>query len=145
MPSFSTPVRGDPIQFVDGDVPFRRPLDLLRGTQTRLALGRVQFWGGPAEGCDEMLGRLFGDEALIERLDDESFALLFVSRPEDERCVEMHVLRHLLQALRQPGRGGSCRATVSMIHQDATNLGAAEDLMATLASEAKTGASIVTL
>lgn len=127
-----------------GQVPFQRALSLLRGTRSRITLCRINFWGEVSEECGVLLNRLFGKDAMIEQIDHCTYILMFVRRPDDEECVERHVLFRLAQTM-QPAFGRRFRATLSSSHHDSETLCDSDDLLALMEQEQSKGAKIVTI
>lgn len=122
---------------------FRRPLALLRITNSQISLFHVRFHGDCADAMGFQLRRLFDLEAMIEPLDDGSFALLFVRRSEDEAVLTSRVVRTIRAAMGIPAFMGRGRVDVTAVHRHSGLIGEAEDLLAELAQKVADGSSIV--
>ena len=81
---------------------FERPLALLRITNSQISLFHVRFHGECADAMGFQLRRLFDLEAMIEPLEDGSYALLFVRRSEEEAVLTSRVLRAIRGAMGIP-------------------------------------------
>ncbi len=122
---------------------FERPLALLRITNSQISLFHVRFHGDCADAMGFQLRRQFDLEAMIEPLEDGSFALLFVRRSEDEAVLTSRVLRTIRSAMGIPAFKGRGRIDVTAVHRHTGFIGEAEDLFAELALKVANGPSIV--
>lgn len=122
---------------------FERPLALLRITNSQISLFHVRFHGECADAMGFLLRRLFDLEAMIEPLEDGSFALLFVRRSEEEAVLTARVLRAIRGAMGIPAFQGRGRIDVTAVHRHSGSIGEAEDLFAELALKVASGPSIV--
>jgi hypothetical protein len=122
---------------------FERPLALLRITNSQISLFHVRFDSECADAMGFRLHRLFDLEAMIEPLEDGSFALLFVRRSEEEAALTSRVLRTIRLAMGIPPFKGRGRIDVTAVHRHSGFIGESEDLFAELALKVARGRSIV--
>ena len=141
-PSFAT-VRDATNAIMDrSPAPFRRALLLLRGTRSQIVLCQVNFWGQVSDECGILLNRLFGQDAMIEQIDDSTYVMLFVRRLDDDSNIERQVMQALAQSM-QPAFGRRFHATLTSMRHGSESIGDFEDLLAQLAVEDAKGAKIV--
>ena len=122
---------------------FDRLLALLRITNSQVSLFHLRIVGDAgASETDRLIGR-FEREALVERLDATSGALLFVRRGEGSGALTARVIDDLRQGLSDDGLSGSARVEITAIHRDSGAIGDADELMTELLFQVSVGARVV--
>lgn len=128
----------------DREAPFQRAVSLLRGTRSRITFCHINFWGRVTEECGAVLHRLFGEEAMIEQVDDSTFILMFVRPADDQDCIERHVLRRLAETP-QMAFDRHFRATISSSRHDSASISDSDDPLSELLARAAKGGKIVAI
>lgn len=110
-------------------------LRLLRHTNQQVSLYRLSFVGIDAESAEWLARAEFGEDGLLERLDDGSLALMIFRGTESDHELGVAVARRLRRTLRQYGVASLAYVELSGIHRCAAVVADLEELLAELSCQ----------